>query len=180
MLIKSFFAGFGGQGVLMMGYAVAYAGMKEGKHVTFLPAYGAEMRGGTANCTVVVSDEDVASPVASSPEFVIAMNNPSLLKFQNAVQSGGGLFLNSTLVDKRPVRGDIDVFEVEATKIAEGMGEIRSANMIMLGAFIKESGLVEIKSLIDCLPEVFGPKKQKAIELNAKAVMKGYELLEGK
>src|SRR5512136_1824699 len=98
MLIKTVFAGFGGQGVLSMGLGLAQAAMVEGKHVTYLPSYGVEVRGGTANCTVVISDEEIASPVASAPEFVIAMNQPSLVRFQNQVQSGGILFFNSSLI----------------------------------------------------------------------------------
>ena len=101
MLLKIIFSGFGGQGVLMMGYVLAVAGMKEDKHVTFLPAYGAEVRGGTANCTVVISDEEIASPIASSPEFVVAMNYPSMMKYQNMVKSGGVMFLNSDLISER-------------------------------------------------------------------------------
>lgn len=177
MIIKTFFAGFGGQGVLSMGYALAYSAMKEDRSVTYLPAYGAEVRGGTAHCTVVVSDEDIASPVASEPEFVVVMNNPSMIKFQNTIQSGGGFFINSTLVDKRPVRGDIEVFETPATQIAEELGDVRMANMVMLGAFIKQSGIVNVNSLIDNLGEIFGAKKQKLIELNVKAIQRGFETL---
>ena len=107
MQVKSFFAGFGGQGVLLMGYALAYCGMKEGREVTFLPAYGAEVRGGTANCTVAVSDEEIASPVASSPEYIVTMNRPSLARFQNQLQSSGVAFINTSLVEEAPERDDI-------------------------------------------------------------------------
>ena len=109
MLIKTIFSGFGGQGVIMMGYLLAVAGMYEDKNVTCLPSYGAEVRGGTANCTVVIADEEIASPVASEPEFAVLMNNPSLFRFQNQVQSGGTLFLNSSMIESRPVRGDLDL-----------------------------------------------------------------------
>lgn len=179
MLIKTFFAGFGGQGVLLMGYGLAYSAMVEDKHVTYLPAYGAEMRGGTAHCTVAISDEEIASPVASAPEFVVVMNNPSLVKFQNTIQSGGGLFLNSTLVTARPIRGDIEVFELPATSLAEEIGDIRAANMVMLGAFIKQSGLVDMKSLLDNLGEIFGARRQKLIDLNILAINKGFEAING-
>ena len=111
MLIKTIFAGFGGQGVLSMGLSLAQAAMREGKHVTYLPAYGAEVRGGTANCTVAISDEEIASPVASSPEFVVAMNQPSMVRFQHRLQSGGMLLLNSSLIDAQVMRGDIEVAE---------------------------------------------------------------------
>lgn len=177
MLIKSFFAGFGGQGVLMMGYALAYAGMMEDKNVTYLPAYGAEVRGGTAHCTVAISDEEIASPVASAPEFVVVMNSPSMIKFQNTVQSGGALFINSTLVEQRPIRGDIEVFETPATAIAESLGNIRTANMVMLGAFVKQSKLVSIDSLLNNLGEIFGAKKKKLIDINITALKAGYDSL---
>lgn len=177
MLIKSFFAGFGGQGVLMMGYALAYAGMMENKNVTYLPAYGAEVRGGTAHCTVAISDEEIASPVASAPEFVVVMNNPSMIKFQNTVQSGGALFINSTLVEQRPIRGDIEIFETPATDIAESLGNIRTANMVMLGAFVKQSKLVSIDTLLNNLGEIFGAKKKKLIDINISALKEGYDSL---
>src|SRR4030043_592849 len=99
MLIKTIFAGFGGQGVLSMGLTLARAAMEEGKNVTYLPSYGVEVRGGTANCTIAISDESIASPVASSPEFVVVMNQPSLFKFQNQIESGGVLFVNASLVE---------------------------------------------------------------------------------
>jgi 2-oxoglutarate ferredoxin oxidoreductase subunit gamma len=177
MLIKSFFAGFGGQGVLMMGYALAYAGMMEDKNVTYLPAYGAEVRGGTAHCTVAISDEEIASPVASAPEFVVVMNSPSMIKFQNTVQSGGALFINSTLVEQRPIRGDIEVFETPATAIAESLGNIRTANMVMLGAFVKQSKLVSIDTLLNNLGDIFGAKKKKLIDINITALKAGYDSL---
>jgi 2-oxoglutarate ferredoxin oxidoreductase subunit gamma len=104
MTTKTIFAGFGGQGVLMMGYVLALAAMRDGKHVTYLPSYGAEVRGGTANCTVVVSDEEIASPVASSPDFAVVMNKPSLLKYQGLMKSGGLIIMNSSLIDMQPAR----------------------------------------------------------------------------
>ena len=116
MLIKSIFAGFGGQGVLSIGLNLAQAAMQEGKNVTYLPSYGAEVRGGTANCTVAVSDEEIASPVASSPDFVVAMNQPSVVRFQNQIQSGGVLFTNSSLVEIEITRGDIDIVKVPARR----------------------------------------------------------------
>src|SRR4030043_749868 len=119
MLIKTIFAGFGGQGVMSMGLSLAQAAMEEGKFVTYLPSYGAEVRGGTANCTVAVSDEEIAPPVASSPEFVVAMNQPSLIRFQNQIQSGGVIFTNSSLVEIEVTRGDVEVVKVPATETAE-------------------------------------------------------------
>ena len=175
MLIKAIFAGFGGQGVLSMGLNLAQAAMLEDKNVTYLPSYGAEVRGGTANCTVVISNEEIASPVASSPEFVVAMNQPSMVKFQNQLQSGGVLFINSSLVEAEASRGDISVVNVPASSIAEEMGSPKSANMVMLGAFIKKSNLVSLSSIVQGLKSTLG-KKQKQLAINEKALQAGYDL----
>jgi len=175
VLIKTLFAGFGGQGVMSMGLSLAEAAMLEGRNVTYLPAYGAEVRGGTANCTVAVSDEEIASPVASSPEFVVAMNQPSAVKFQHHIQSGGLFFLNSSLVEADIIRGDIEIIRVAANRIAEDLGSPKSANMIMLGAFIRKSGLVEMKSVMESLKRILSTKK-KLIEINEKALNAGYNL----
>jgi len=175
MLIKTLIAGFGGQGVLSMGLNLAEAAMLEGKNVTYLPAYGAEVRGGTANCTVAISDEEIASPVASSPEFVVAMNQPSAVKFQHHIQSGGLFFLNSSLVEAEIVRGDIEIVRVPANKIAEGLGSPKAANMVMLGAFTKKSGLVELPSVLAALKRILSAKK-KLVDINEKALKTGYDL----
>jgi 2-oxoglutarate ferredoxin oxidoreductase subunit gamma len=176
MLIKTIFAGFGGQGVLSMGLNLAQAAMLEGKNVTYLPSYGAEVRGGTANCTVAVSDEEIASPVASEPEFVVAMNQPSLVRFQNQIQSGGVFLINSSLVKPEVTRGDFDLVEVPATELAETMGSVRSANMVMLGAFTKKSNLVSMSSLVDALADTLKSKK-KLLAINEKALTAGYDLV---
>ncbi len=176
MLIKTIFAGFGGQGVLSMGLNLAQAAMLEGRHVTYLPAYGAEVRGGTANCTVSVSDEEIASPVASSPSYIVAMNQPSMVRFQNQLQSGGIFFLNSTLISEPVSRGDIEFVNVPANALAEKLGNIKSANMVMLGAFIKKSNLVSLDSLIDGLAVTL-KGKQKVIDINKKALAEGYDLV---
>lgn len=176
MLIKTVFAGFGGQGVLSMGLSLAQAAMLEGKNVTYLPSYGAEVRGGTANCTVAVSDEEIASPVASSPDFVIAMNQPSLVRFQNQIQSGGVLFINSSLIEAEILRGDIEIVRVPANSIAEELGSPKSANMVMLGAFTKKSNLVSVTSVIEEIKSTL-KKKQKLIAINQKALMTGYDLV---
>ena len=176
MLLKTIFAGFGGQGVLSMGLNLAQAAMLEGKDVTYLPSYGAEVRGGTANCTVAISDEDIASPIASSPDFVVVMNQPSLVRFQNQVESGGILFLNSSLIDIEVSRGDIDVVSIPANKVAEEMGSTRSANMVMLGAFTKRSNLVSLDSVIEGLKTAL-KKRQKLMAINRKALTIGYEMV---
>jgi len=176
MLIKTVFAGFGGQGVLSMGLNLAQAAMTEGKNVTYLPSYGAEVRGGTANCTVAISDEEIASPVASAPEFVVAMNKPSVMRFQNQIQSGGMLIVNSTLIDIEISRGDVDVVKVPAGEIADKLGSPKSANMVMLGSFIKKSNLVSISTVIQELKNTL-KKKEKLIAINEKALMAGYDLV---
>jgi len=175
MLIKAILAGFGGQGVLSMGLSLAQAAMKEGRNVTYLPSYGAEMRGGTANCTVAISDEEIASPVASSPEFVIAMNQPSMVRFQHRLQSGGVFFLNSSLINAEVMRGDIEVVRLPANTIAEQMGNSRSANMVMLGALIKKSSLVNLDTLFEVLKETFR-EKGKLVAINKEALLAGYNL----
>ncbi len=175
MLIKTLIAGFGGQGVLSMGLNLAEAAMLEDKNVTYLPAYGAEVRGGTANCTVGISDDEIASPVASSPEFVIAMNQPSAVKFQHHIQSGGVFFLNSSLVEAEIIRGDIEIVRVPASKIAEDLGSPKAANMVMLGAFTKKSGVVDLANVSEALRHILGSKK-KLLDINEKALQSGYNL----
>ena len=175
MLVKTLFAGFGGQGVLSMGLNLAQAAMLEGKNVTYLPSYGAEVRGGTANCTVAVSDEEIASPVASSPEFIVAMNQPSMIRFQNQLQTEGLLFINSSLVDAEITRDDIEVVRVPANKMADELGSPKSANMIMLGAFTKKTDLVSLDSIIEMLANIL-KTKQRLIAINEKALTAGYGL----
>lgn len=175
MLIKIVFAGFGGQGVLSMGLNLAQAALLEDKNVTYLPSYGVEVRGGTANCTVAISDEEIASPVASSPDFVVAMNQPSLIKFQNQLHSGGVLFFNSSLIETQISRGDIEIVAVPANSMAEELGNPQSANMVMLGAFIKKSNLVSLSTLIEALGKTL-KKKEKLAAINRKALMAGYNL----
>lgn len=175
MLIKTIFSGFGGQGVIMMGYLLAMAGMHEKKNVTCLPSYGAEVRGGTANCTVVIADEEIASPVASEPEFAVLMNHPSLIRFQNQVQSGGTLFLNSSMIESRPVRGDLEVYEIPANDLAKQLQEDKVTNMVMLGAFIKRSGLVSIETMTPVLKEAFARRNPAIIKLNKAALSLGYD-----
>ena len=175
MLIKTIFAGFGGQGVLSMGLNLAQAAMAEGKNVTYWPSYGVEVRGGTANCTVAISDEEIASPVASSPDFLVAMNQPSVIRFQNKVNSGGILLLNSSLVEIEVSRGDIEIIAVPASGIAEELGSPRSANMVMLGALTKKGNLVQLSTLIEQLKSTL-KNKEKLIAVNTKALTAGYEL----
>jgi 2-oxoglutarate ferredoxin oxidoreductase subunit gamma len=134
------------------------------------------VRGGTANCTVAISDEEIASPVASSPEFVVAMNQPSMVRFQHQLQSGGTIFLNSTLIDAEVSRDDIEVVRVPANAVAEQIGSLRSANVVMLGAFIKNNNLVKIDTINEVLKETF-KKKEKLAAINKEALLAGYGLL---
>ena len=173
MTFKTVFAGFGGQGVLMMGYLLALTSMRQGKHVTYLPAYGAEVRGGTANCTVVVSDEEIASPVASSPDCAVVMNNPSLLKFANVVRTGGTILVNSSLVQTPVNRTDVKVIQVPASDLAHSLGEDRSANVVMMGAFVQATGILNLEAFKEALADTNLGKKPKVLELNRRALEVG-------
>ena len=173
MISKTIFSGFGGQGVLMMGYVLAVAAMRDGKEVTYLPSYGAEVRGGTANCTVVVSDEEIFSPVASSPDYAVIMNRPSLMKYENTIRGGGIIILNSSLVDLEPSRQDVDVVRVPANQMAAVLGSDRTINMIMLGAFAAKTKITGLDSLMRGLAEIVKGKKASIMELNRKALEKG-------
>lgn len=174
MLIKTIFSGFGGQGVLSMGYTLATAAMLEGKHVTYFPSYGVEVRGGTANCTVAVADEEIASPVASEPEFIVAMNQPSFARFQSILQAGGLILVNSSIVDISAARGDIEIVAVPTSELAEELGTIKVANMIMLGAFIKASSIISYDFMIKNLLQILGEGKSKLIKLNKEALEMGF------
>ena len=175
MIVKTIFSGFGGQGVLMMGISLANSAMNKGYHVTYLPAYGAEMRGGTANCTVALGDEEIASPVASEPNYLIVMNAPSLFSFQNRVTSGGTIFLNSSIINDRPNRQDVKVFCVPCADMALELGNSRVANIIMMGAFIKKSGVVSPDIYLKSLESIMGSKKKSLAEVNRKAFAVGFD-----
>jgi len=161
----------------MMGYLLAMGGMYEDKNVTCLPSYGAEVRGGTANCTVVISTEEIASPVASEPEFAVFMNQPSLMRFQNQVQSGGAIFLNTSLIEgdrsarPRHLRGAI-------SELAKKLEDSKASNMIMLGAFLRKSGLVSFDTMVRVLKETFGHRNPSVLRLNRVALQLGYDYLE--
>ncbi len=178
MLEQNLFAGFGGQGVLLMGQLLAYAGMLEDKYVSWLPAYGPEMRGGTANCSVNISDEPIGSPVVSKATTVVAMNRPSLDKFEPAVQPGGMLFINSSIIDKKAERSDIQVYYVPCNEIAEELGNGRVANMVMLGAYIAKTKCVDIENVLTALLNKLGEKKAHLIPLNREALLKGAAAVE--
>lgn len=170
-------AGFGGQGVMSMGKILAEAGLKEGKNVSWLPSYGPEMRGGTANCSVIVSDEPVGAPTVTEATAVIAMNKPSLDKFEKDVISGGVLLINSSLIDKKATREDIKVYYVPANDIAAELGTDKIANMVMLGAYLKASGAAKEDTIMEYIAEVFSGKKASVIPLNKEALKRGAEYI---
>jgi 2-oxoglutarate ferredoxin oxidoreductase subunit gamma len=173
MLTKVIFSGFGGQGVLMMGYLLAVAGMRDGMQVTYLPSYGAEVRGGTANCTVSISDEEIASPVASFPDSVIALNQPSLIRYEGQIKAKGTLLLNSDLIDMEPGRKDIDVLKIPANTMARELKNEKIVNMIMLGALAGATNITHIDSLMNALAEVVKAKKARLMEINRKGLEMG-------
>lgn len=169
-------AGFGGQGVMSMGQLLAYAGMIEDKHVSWLPSYGPEMRGGTANCGVTVSDEEIGSPIITNDaDIAIVMNLPSLIKFEKDVKPGGKIFVNSSLIEKKVERTDIEVYYIDANKIAADIGNIKAANLVMLGAVLKSTPIVDIESILEAFKKVFGPSKERFIPQNREALIKGGE-----
>ena len=172
-----FIAGFGGQGVILAGRMICLAAMGEGKHVSHIPSYGAEMRGGTANCAVVVSDEAIASPLIPRPSVLIVMNKPSLLKFQPIVAPGGLLLWNESLIDFLPDRKDVQVVPIRANDVAEEAGSYRAANMVMLGALLRRRpGVSTMDSMAAALNQAVSARNRQLNETNRAALQKGYEL----
>ncbi len=174
---KIIVAGFGGQGVMSLGQLLIYAGMLEGKHVSWLPSYGPEMRGGTANCNVIISDNPVASPIVTDATAVIAMNRPSLDKFEGSLVENGLLLINSSLIDKGAERDDIRAYDIPANGIADELGNSRVANMVMLGAYLEATGALKRESMVNALEEVFGGRKADLIPINKDALNRGAELI---
>ncbi|HAM36579.1 MAG TPA: 2-oxoacid:ferredoxin oxidoreductase subunit gamma [Elusimicrobia bacterium] len=169
-------SGFGGQGIISSGILLAYAGMLDKKNVSFFPSYGAEMRGGTANCSVVISSDEVTTPVVSQPDTVIVMNEPSLAKFEPLVKPGGLMIINSSLVKSRPKRSDIKIILVPCNQIADELKAPKIANMAALGAFCKHTGALSVDAVAKAMPKVFKRAKPEILELNVKALQKGAEL----
>ena len=166
-------AGFGGQGVLMLGKLLAHAGMMEGRNVSWLPSYGPEMRGGTANCNVIVSEELIGAPIVTEATCVIAMNLPSLDRFESFVQPGGWLLVNSSLIPRAPARTDVHVVASPVNDLAQAQGSPKVANVVMLGAFIALSQAVRPASVIEAIQDVLGPTKQHLLAINLKALEAG-------
>ncbi len=171
-------AGFGGQGVLFLGKVLAEVGMAIGQKVSWIPSYGPEMRGGTANCSVVFSDKEIASPMVLEPDTLIAMNLPSLTKFEPKIKSGGMMIYNSSLIDKKEFRDDISVVEVPANKIAEELGNAKVANIVMVGAYSKATGVFSYDQVVETFPKIIPSAKKELLQINLEAFKKGYEYVE--
>ena len=169
------FAGFGGQGVMLIGNLLAQAGMEHGLEVSFIPVYGAEMRGGTANCSVIVSDEPVASPLVDKADVIVAMNRPSLDKFEAHVKPGGVLVINSSIIDRKAVRDDITVVYCDANGIAESIGNPKGANVAILGATLAKAPVTSVDSMMEAIRIELGEKKARFLEGNKKALLAGME-----
>jgi len=169
------FAGFGGQGVILAGKLLAQAGTDYGLHVTWLPSYGPEMRGGTANCTMVLSDEPIGSPVVDNPTALIAMNLPSLERFEKAVLEGGTVVVNSSLISRRVERDDIRALPLALNDIAVSLGNPRAANMVALGAVVKATGIMPLEAVKSAVVKMLGHKYGgKLVEVNEQALEAGY------
>lgn len=174
MSTKQFlFSGFGGQGILFAGKFLAYKGLIEDKQVSWLPSYGPEMRGGTASCSVIVSDEPVGSPIVSNPDMLIAMNLPSLDKYENAVVPGGVIFADSTLIERKVNRDDVTVYYIPATRLASENGTPTLANMIIIGKVLKVLGEFEENAVRAALGKVISAKHADMLEVNLKAMQLG-------
>lgn len=176
MQTEIIFAGFGGQGVLTAGKFLAQAGMDEGQQVCWMPSYGPEMRGGTANCTVVLSDRRIGSPIVASPAAAICMNLPALDKFEPTVRKGGLVILNSSLIERAAKREDVDVLRIPANEIAIGLGNAKVANMVILGALLGKLSLVKMDTVEALVRSTFGVKKPKLVEINVQALEAGRKL----
>ena len=170
MKCRMFFAGSGGQGTLAIGQMIAKAAMDEGKEVTWLPSYGPEMRGGTANCTVVVSDQPIRCPLIDEADVLVVMNLPSLLKFEPMVVPNGLLFINSDLVPQEPKRSDLRIHKIAVNTEAQKLGSDKAANIIMLGAILAETDLVKKETIEYELEQLFSGRKAKYLDMNRKAL----------
>lgn len=173
MAEKLIIAGFGGQGVLLTGQLLAKAAMNENKNTAWIPSYGPEMRGGTANCSVTISEQEIFSPIVVNATTVIAMNRPSFEKFENSVLPGGNLFINCSMVDIKSRRTDINVYYVPCSEIAHELGNEKVSNMVMLGAYLEKCPCVEVESVLQALLEKLGETKSHLLPINREALAKG-------
>ena len=167
-------AGFGGQGILFSGKFLAYDGLLENREVSWLPSYGPEMRGGTCNCSIILSNTKIGSPIVSNPNVLVAMNLPSLDKFENSAVPGAKIFVDSSLIDRKVERDDVDVYYIPATKLASDENLPGLANMIMIGHVIAKAGVMPYENVETTMKKLVPAKKQNLIELNIKAVELGY------
>lgn len=169
-------AGFGGQGVMLIGNLLAYAAMDQGLNVTYIPVYGPEMRGGTANCTVVVSEEEIGSPIIRRPLGLIAMNRPSLEKFQPTVRDNGVVILNASLIEKKLAEADrLQVYAVPVNELADGIGNTRMANMVALGAYVQATGVLGLERVQESLHSVISAHYSHLIPKNSEALQAGFD-----
>jgi len=175
---KIIIGGFGGQGILFLGAVLAYSGMLENKQVTWFPSYGAEIRGGTANCTVIVSDEVIGSPIVKNPDILIVMSDASLNKFQLQLKKNGILLFDSSLMKAPTARRDVEVLAVPATEISSKNGNTKSANMVLLGVLITISGIVSKESVFKALERTVKDGNSKLVDMNKKAITEGIRFIE--
>ncbi len=175
MTTEILIAGFGGQGILFAGKFLANKGLLEGRHLSWLPSYGPEMRGGTANCSVVLSDDPVGSPIVNTPDVLIVMNLPSLDKYESAVVPGGKVFVDSTLIGRPVERADLTPFYVPATRLAQENGVPGLANMIMVGKVLKECDFTSFDGIEDAVRSVVSAKHPEMLDVNLKALRLGYD-----
>ncbi len=175
---KIIIAGSGGQGILFLGKVIAYAAMKQGLEVTWFPSYGAEMRGGTANCMVVLSDELIGSPIIKNSDYLIVLNEASYKKFINRLLPQGCIFYDSSVIKNSREREDIYYYAIEASKEASNLATPKLANMILLGAFIKKSNIINIDKVLETIREIIPAKRKEMIEINNNLIMRGFSLLE--
>ncbi len=175
MTTQILLSGFGGQGILFTGKFLAYKGLLADKNVSWLPSYGPEMRGGTASCSVIISDEEVGSPIISEPDVLIAMNLPSFEKFEPTVKAGGIVIADSSLIEAKSTREDIDVYYIPATALASDMGKQSLANMIILGKLLSVMGDFDEENIKTVLGKVIPPKKADMLDINLKAMKLGSE-----
>ncbi len=166
--------GYGGQGIILAGKFLAYLAMKEGMFVTYFPSYGAEMRGGTANCAVIISSGEISSPICSSPGSVIAMNEPSVEKFSPRLRKNGLLIINSSLSKSERKRTDIEIIKIPADDLSKELGNIRAANMIMLGKFLSVKKITSIENACSLLEKVLPVHQHSLMDINKKALRTGY------
>jgi len=170
-------AGFGGQGVLALGDTIAYAAIREGRHITWIPSYGPESRGGTSNCHVTISDGEISSPVVDEPDVLIAMNLPSMDKFEPSVKKGGLIIYNSSLIGRKPQRSGVKAAAVPATDVANKLGNINVANMVALGAYLKLTNVVSRDTVVnEAIPYILAGKKKELIDLDVEAVDEGLKI----